>query len=56
MKTDATDKTPVKALINPNRLNQDYDCKTLDVGFEYNIQCGDVFEWIGTHTYWIVYL
>lgn len=56
VKTDATDKTPVRALINPNRLNQDYDCKTLDVGFEYNIQCGDVFEWIGTHTYWIVYL
>ena len=56
VKIDATDKTPVKALINPHRLTQDYDTKNLSVGFEYNIQCGDIFEWVGTKTYWLVYL
>ena len=44
------------ALINPNKLKPDYDDKVLSVGFEYGIQCGDVFEWIGTNTHWIVYL
>ncbi len=47
---------PVKALINPNKLKQDYDDKILSVGFEYNFKCGDVFEWIGTDTYWLIYL
>jgi hypothetical protein len=28
----------------------------LSVGFEYGIGCGDIFEWVGTNTYWIVYL
>jgi hypothetical protein len=56
VKIDATDKTPFRALINPNRLTQDYDNKILSVGFEYNIQCGDVFEWVGTNSYWLVYL
>ena len=44
------------ALINPNKLKPDYDDKVLSIGFEYGIQCGDVFEWIGTNTHWIVYL
>lgn len=56
VKIDATDNTPFRALINPNRLTQDYDNKLLSVGFEYNVQCGDIFEWIGTNTYWLVYL
>lgn len=56
VKLDATDKTPVRALINPSKLTQDYDTKMLSVGFEYDIQCGDVFEWVGTKTYWLVYL
>jgi hypothetical protein len=56
VKIDATDSTPFRALINPNRLTQDYDNKLLSVGFEYNVQCGDIFEWIGTNTYWLVYL
>lgn len=44
------------ALINPNKLKPDYDEKTLSIGFEYGIQCGDIFEWIGTNTHWLVYL
>lgn len=56
IKVGSTDLTPVRALINPNQLKQDYDDKILSVGFEYGIGCGDVFEWVGTNTYWIVYL
>ena len=47
---------PIRALINPNKLKQDYDDKILSVGFEYNFKCGDVFEWIGTNTHWLIYL
>lgn len=56
IKVDATDRTPFRALINPNKLKQDYDDKVLSVGFEYNIKSGDVFEWVGTKTHWLVYL
>ena len=56
IKTDATDRTPVRALINPHKLTQDYDTKILSVGFEYEVQCGDIIEWVGTNTHWLVYL
>lgn len=56
IKHDATDMTPAKALINPHKLTQDYDTKMLSIGFEYNIECGDIIEWLGTQTYWLVYL
>ena len=52
----AEDRKPVRALINPNKLKQDYDDKIISVGFEYNITPGTVFEWLGTKTYWLVYL
>lgn len=55
-KVDAENGTLARALINPNKLKPDYDDKILSVGFEYGIKCGDVFEWIGTNTHWIVYL
>ena len=45
-----------RALINPNKLKQDYDDKIVSVGFEARLQPGTVFEWVGTHTYWLVYL
>lgn len=45
-----------RALINPNKLKQDYDDKIVSVGFEARFQPGTVFEWVGTHTYWLVYL
>ena len=49
-------KKPVRALINPNKLKQDYDDKIISVGYEYGFKCGDVFEWLGTKSHWIVYL
>ena len=56
LKTDAEDRKPVRALINPNKLKQDYDDKIISVGYEYDFAPGTVFEWVGTNTYWIVYL
>ena len=56
LKLDATDRTPVRALINPNKLKADYDDKIISVGYEYNFTVGTVFEWLGTNTYWLVYL
>lgn len=50
------DEKPVRALINPNRLKQDYDDKVISVGYEYGFKCGEVFEWIGTNSYWLIYL
>ena len=56
VKTDAEDRKPVRALINPNKLKPDYDDKIISVGHEYNFQVGTVFEWLGTKTYWLIYL
>ena len=56
LREDAENREPVRALINPNKLKQDYDDKILSIGFEYNFKCGDVFEWIGTNSHWIIYL
>ena len=56
LRLDAEDRKPVRALINPNKLKQDYDDKIISIGFEYNFKCGDVFEWIGTKTHWLIYL
>ena len=50
------DELQFKSLINPNKLKQDYDDKIVSVGYEYNIKTGDIFEWIGTGTYWLIYL
>lgn len=46
----------IRALINPNKLKQDYDDKIVSVGYEWNFKVGDVFEWLGTNTYWLIYL
>lgn len=55
-RVNAEDPQPVRALINPNQVKPDYDEKILSVGFEYNFNPGDVFEWLGTNTHWLVYL
>ena len=55
-KLNAFDNESIRALINPNKLKPDYDDKILSVGFEHGFKCGDVFEWVGTNTHWIVYL
>jgi murein endopeptidase len=36
IKIDAEDRKPVRALINPNKLKQDYDDKIISIGYEYN--------------------
>ena len=56
LKTDAEDRKPVRALINPNKLKQDYDDKIISIGYEYGFTPGTIFEWVGTNTYWLVYL
>ncbi len=56
VRTSAEYKKPVKALINPNKLKQDYDDKIISVGYEYNFKPGDIFEWLGTRSHWIIYL
>ena len=47
---------PFPALINPNKLKQDYDDKIISIGYEYDFHTGNVFEWYNTNTYWLIYL
>ena len=47
---------PARALINPNKLKQDYDDKIISIGYEYGFAPGTIFQWVGTNTYWLVYL
>lgn len=47
---------PVRALINSNKLKMDYDDKIISIDFNHGYQCGDIFEWVNTGTYWIIYL
>ena len=53
---DELDQPPVRALINPNKLKQDYDDKIISIGYEHHYQTGDVFEWCNTDTKWLIYL
>jgi hypothetical protein len=46
----------VRALINPNKLKQDYDDKIISIGFEHEFHTGDIIEWVDTNTYWLIYL
>ena len=55
-KIDSISDDYVRALINPNKLKQDYDDKIISVGYEHHFECGDIFEWKGTETYWLIYL
>lgn len=50
------DTPPVRALINSDKLKQDYDDKIISIGFEYDFKCGDIFEWCNTNSYWLIYL
>lgn len=50
------EQQPVRALINPNKVKQDYDDKIISIGYEHDFNPGDVFEWTGTNTYWLIYL
>jgi hypothetical protein len=46
----------VRALINPNSVKQDYDDKTISIGYEYGYKPGTIFEWVNTNTKWLIYL
>ena len=56
VKVGAESEEPIRALINPNKLKLDYDDKIISIGHEHGFNTGTVFEWVGTNTYWIVYL
>lgn len=45
-----------RALINPDKVKQDYDDKILSIDYAYGIGPGDVFQWKGTQSQWIIYL
>lgn len=47
---------PVRALINPDKVKQDYDDKIISIGYEHGYQPGDVFRWENTGSYWLIYL
>ena len=51
----------ISALMNPNKLLEDYDEKILSVNYGSNINPGTIFKWnnpteYNGDTYWIVYL
>lgn len=48
--------TYCRALINPDKNKMDYDDKIVSVPYENDYHPGDVFEWVGTDTYWMIYL
>ena len=45
-----------RALINPDKLKQDYDIKMLSVDYNSEYKSGDIIKWVGTDSYWIIYL
>lgn len=45
-----------RALINPDKNKMDYDDKIISVHYEDSYHSGDIFEWVGTNSYWIIYL
>jgi hypothetical protein len=56
IKVGATGRKAARALINPNKLKQDYDDKVISIGFEHHFTPGTVFEWKNTGTFWLIYL
>lgn len=45
----------IRALINPDKIKQDYDDKIVSIDYEHGYEPGDVFEWKKTNTYWLIY-
>lgn len=45
-----------KALINPDQNKVNYDDKIISIDYQYNFHPGDIFRWVGTNSYWIIYL
>lgn len=44
-----------RALINPDKVKQDYDDKIISINYSCGYEPGDVFEWKKTGSYWIIY-
>ena len=51
-----SNKRKFKALINPDKLKDDYDKKIISIDFEAGAKIGDVFYWERTNTYWMITL
>ena len=49
-------ETVERALINPNTVKQDYDDKTISIGYEHGYKPGVIFDWVNTGTKWLIYL
>ena len=45
-----------RCLINPDKLNNDYDQKEISIDFKAHMKDGDVFYWNRTKSYWMAYL
>lgn len=45
-----------RVLINPDKVKQSYDDKILSGFYEDDWKPGDVLEWTGTQTHWLIYL
>ena len=45
-----------RALINPNKLKQDYDDKVLSIDYAAGYESGDIIKWEGTNSHWLIYL
>lgn len=45
-----------RALINPDKVKQDYDDKIISIDYKSGYTQGDIFLWHGTNSYWIIYL
>lgn len=44
-----------RALINPDKVKQDYDDKIISIEYSHGYGPGDVFEWKKTDSHWIIY-
>ena len=47
---------PWRALINPDKNKMDYDDKIISIDYASGYKAGDIFQWLGTNTYWLIYL
>lgn len=45
-----------KCLINPDKNKQDYDDKILSIDYAFGYKPGDIFDWVGTNTKWLIFL
>ena len=49
-------ETSFGALMNPNKVNPNYDEKTISISYDSGFGLGTIFEWENTKTKLIIYL